>query len=519
MNRSVSASLGEVVFKLGPGNTVRGVVRNPEGEALPGVRVVLEGAGDIGRTYEFSTRTDSEGRFEWDSAPEQAMQFYFGFSGYEQKRNHVLEPGVDNVVVLRRYRTVVGRVIDADTGEPLKRFRVGVGRMPEHPGTSFYADYPGVTDYASEEGRFRVELNEERTDALQVDSEDHARALERLPEPVGDEVHVTVRLKPSPGLRGVVVDIAGRPVPAAHLAAVSAPDGLGHVRTSQPTLIAGRLTNRREESVVSSDHEGRFMVPAPPTAGRIVAASAAGFASVPVEAARQAGGKIVLQPYGRIEGSLTVLGRPVAGDEFLLLLSDLGVETDFQTQRAASDGQGRFVFENVPPGDIVVVRLVKTTANSWAYGAHIRVSVPAGGTAHLAIGDQGAVIRGRVRYEAPPDAVDLVLAGELVNPMPKIPEGMTPAEMEAYVRSPAWSEAMKKHKRFPLKVNADGTLQLDSVPPGSYTLTVNATVPGAQQFTETTLATGSIPVIISEGVSPTEAIEVGEIPLKAPATP
>lgn len=519
LTRVVGAAMEEVVFKLGPGQTIRAVVRNAEGEALPGVRVVLEGAGDIGRTYEYSTRTDSEGRFEWDGAPDQPMAFYFGLTGYEQKRDQPLTPGVENVVVLRRYRVLVGEVVDAESGEPVKRFRIGVGRAPEFNGAWFYADYPGVTEYMAEDGRFRIELNEERTNALQVESDDHARAMEKLPEPVDDEVRITVRLKPSPGLRGVVLDAAGRPVPGAHVAAVAGSTDHGPVRAGQPTLIAGRLTNRREESVVSSDAEGRFTVPAPPLSGRVVAASMAGFASVPIEVARQAGGKVVLQPYGRIEGTLMVLGRPAEGEEFVLSLTALGVAADFQTHRTTTDGQGRFVFDNVPPGEVGVIRLVKTTPSSWAYGMETPVSVPSGGTARLTVGDGGAVIRGKVRYQAPADAVDLAFEAELFNPMPTIPEGLPPDRLEAFVRSPEWAEAMKKHRRYPVKVGPDGALQLDSVPPGQYTLTVNATVPGAQLYSRTTLASGSMPVTVPQGVSPTEAMEVGDVVLKASSSP
>ena len=58
-----------VELRLGPGHLIRGRVINPEGKPLDGVTVQ---AMDWKRhsSLDWMTKTDAQGRFTWDSAPE-----------------------------------------------------------------------------------------------------------------------------------------------------------------------------------------------------------------------------------------------------------------------------------------------------------------------------------------------------------------------------------------------------------------------------------------------------------------
>jgi len=513
----VSADTPEVVFRLGAGNVIRARVQNADGEPLAGARVVLEGSGEIGRSYEFSTRTDDDGRFEWDSAPSEPMPFYFYAAGYEQKRNHVLRPSEDNTVVLKRERRVLGKVVDASSGEPVTRFKVAVGHAWDKQLSSFYADYPGATEFISPEGSFELKLNEEQTNALQTEAEEYAGVTELLPEERDGEVNVTVKLKRTSALRGVVVDASGQPVPGTQITvapAVNLPRGYG---PSAVNLKEGRLEIRGlgRGVVVESVEGGKFVVPSTPEEGTVIAAGPAGFAAMALSEVR-ASGRILLLPYGAIEGTYRVLGQPVPNEEFLLNLTSMGIQADFQTYRAKTDSAGRFKLEGVPAGAVGVIRLIQTNPNSWEHGLETSVTVLPGQTAQIQMGGSGLVVRGQARFETPPTDEDVSIAGHLVTQGPPIPANFASTEeATAFFESPAWKEHMATQKRYAVRVRPDGSLQFDSVVPGRYDLTVSATVPGEQPWRARPIAEGRTQVVIPAESDPQAPVQIGEVILKA----
>lgn len=152
----VKPGMGEIVFTLGAGKVIRALVQNEAGEPLPGTRVSLESPnGGVAESYEFEGTTDDTGHFQWDGAPDEPVHFYLYKSGYEQKRRQELKPDFDNIVTLHKTRTIQGQVVDADSGNPIAKFRIGVGR---NPGTgTFYADWPGMKEYTDASGKFTLD--------------------------------------------------------------------------------------------------------------------------------------------------------------------------------------------------------------------------------------------------------------------------------------------------------------------------------------------------------------------------
>lgn len=529
----IEAGMAEVVFKLGAGAVIRARVQNGSGEALAGTRVVLEGNGEIGRTFEFSTTTDDDGRFEWDSAPNEPMQFYFYAAGYEQKRDHELKPGEDNVVVMHRSRKVVGKVVDETSGEPVNRFRLGVGHAPGGNLGQFYVDHPGLVEHTAAGGAFEIDIGEEQNNALQVEADEYAGVTELLPKQEEGEINVVVKLKGSPSLRGVVLSADGRPAAGARLLIIPRNSGPGFTDVQ---FSRGRLEARGRTPVVEADEEGRFVLAAP-TAGRssftpegfpilpgarggevgdgmVIAAGADGFAAVPAGVVRQEG-RLVLRPYGRIEGSLTVLGEPAVGEEFVLGLGGIGLHADFNSYKATTDAQGRFALENVPAGEVTVVRLVRMGPGTWRHALETSVTVESGQTARVDLGGTGAVVRGRVRFETPlPAGEDYFTSGEMVPPPPEIPPGSTEEQVRAIVESPEWRARMKAAQSHAVRVNSDGTFLVDSIAPGTYTLTMTVSVPGVQPWESKPVATGEVSVSIPADAKPGTPVVLGEIVLK-----
>ncbi len=74
-----------VQIPLAPGNVLRGVVRDEAGNPIAGafVRMDTDFQKQIGPQFEWKTRTDASGRFEWNSAPAEAACYMFAANGYQ----------------------------------------------------------------------------------------------------------------------------------------------------------------------------------------------------------------------------------------------------------------------------------------------------------------------------------------------------------------------------------------------------------------------------------------------------
>jgi protocatechuate 3,4-dioxygenase beta subunit len=131
---------------------------------------------------------------------------------------------------------VEGTVVDAQTGAPLKGVHVGV-YGPHAPRSS------GLDSSAAsqENGRFRVAVmpGVNRIFAYRYDPVGHHERLDKdevlsrqhLTLKAGETRRVTLRLPPSPVLRGVAVDEAGKPVAGAEMVVGTAPGSGRYVYT------------------------------------------------------------------------------------------------------------------------------------------------------------------------------------------------------------------------------------------------------------------------------------------------
>jgi hypothetical protein len=501
--------MDEIVFRLGPGKTIRALVQNETSEPIPGVRVVLEGNGDIGRTYEFSTQTGADGRFVWDSAPDEPMQFYFGKEGYAQLRNKVLKPDEENVVTLQKPREIDGYVLDADSGQPITKFRAGSGRWF---GTdNLNVDYPGMTDYSDPNGHFTVSLSEAEQDGIKVAAEEHAELAQRVPQSQqSGTIRMEFRLKLSPALRGIVTTPDGTPVAGAQVALLKGEFPMTHI-----SLRGGGLySSGGGGQVVTADASGQFTLDSvPETGGKAIATGEAGFGVAPVEQVRSTG-VLILQPYGQIEGVLKIAGIGAAGKELFFNLNNIGVSTDFNDFKTETDDQGQFKFNKVPPGEGQIVRLIKTSDHSWLHSHNTTVTVQPGQTTYVTLGDSGAIIRGLARLSGvPTDGEPLRISGSLNSKLPTPPSFNSPAESQAFFASAEWKARTKASKYFGVAVANDGSFLVDSVPPGTYNLHLSASKAGSQPFGGAVVASQTLVVTVPDDLSPFAPIDVGEIVL------
>jgi hypothetical protein len=508
---NVRSGMEEIVFRLAAGSVIRARVQNESGDPLGGTRVGL--SGNPGQaaydSLEFTTTTDSDGKFEWTSAPDEPTPFYFFHEGYESKRDFSLKPNEDNVVTLQRNRQLQGQVVDATNEQPVGKFSVRTGHKSAGVGNE--SEVYGVVnrhEFTAPDGRFTLDLGEEQDNAVAVSADGYADTVQSFPAAQDGIVQIVVRLKPSAALDGVVLKADGTPAAGVNVSIVK--EGVG----SSIQLSGGRLRSYGPSKLATTDSEGRFHIGSSPDDGQVVAVGDAGFARVPLSQVRSSG-IITLSQWGRVEGTLTIQGKPGTGQEVLFTLQNSGIGTDFNGYKATVDEQGHFAIENVPPGEGAIVRLIKTAANSWTYSHNTPITVEPGKTTQITLGDTGAVLQGTVRFETPPaDGQSLTISGTLSSPGPTLPHFNTPEETRAYLQSPEWKQQVTQRRNFAVAVNADGSLQLDSIPAGTYTLNITAMKAGDRPWTQPPVATGQTTITVPDNPNPLTPISIGEIVLK-----
>src|SRR5262249_11429718 len=148
--------------------------------------------------------------------------------------------------------------------------------------------------------------------------------------------------------------------------------------------------------------DGRFAFTAPKGHFWLVALSDAGYADAsPDEFAKS--DKLVLQPWGRLEGEVMVGRQPKANEaiSFSPARPGRGIPRRVFTYQYATrtDAHGRFTFDRVIPGPGSVTRVVVT--NFGQFSQHLScggqaVDIRPGQTTKVRMGGQGRPVIGRV---------------------------------------------------------------------------------------------------------------------------
>ena len=100
-----------------------GRVVNRKGVPLADVNVYVDTWRGF-RTLKHNMRTDTQGRFVWRGAPAGKIGVNVNERGYPFTMDVHVQSGKPNVITLRRPVTVHGTVVNAKTGQPIKRFTI-----------------------------------------------------------------------------------------------------------------------------------------------------------------------------------------------------------------------------------------------------------------------------------------------------------------------------------------------------------------------------------------------------------
>ncbi len=371
--------------RLQPGASISGRVLAPSGGAIAGARVRARPVASPGKMLlgDHMVLTDGAGRFvlsglaagNWVLSADKV-----GFTGGRFLLDDTVTPPLygtssvnatagDGGVALYLVPAPIleGRVLDDETGEPIKAFRLFT-----HPSRRPAAIDPGrIRSVVSEDGTFRYPLDHGAIVArhfwLHVLAPGHAPEQVELGVALGLNGRVRarapiyrdieVRLIRGSEVSGRVVDPSGAPVEGAHVAATHVPEaGRGVVVVAPDAVSQGPWSLGRVE--VSTDASGRFRLEHLDEGGWKLAVDHPGFAHRVVDEAIQVGrrevrdvGDVRLEKGGAIKGLVRdARGDPREGVEVVVASLD---RPGFRRSRRTNIG-GAYVFENLPPGRYAV---------------------------------------------------------------------------------------------------------------------------------------------------------------------
>jgi peroxiredoxin len=236
-----------------------------------------------------------------------------------------------------------------------------------------------------------------------------------------------------------------------------------------------------------TDFEGRFPLPWNDTKVVVMAANDTGFA-LAQSSDLVKNPTMIVRPWGRVEGRRTNRGQPVPGQllRYRLAMSFLvGDELrgiGIIGQPVVTDSKGLFVFEHVPPVEILLSGRRKHPEKY--YSALQLAQVEAGKTTRIEIATQGRTLVGHLDLDAAlTNRIDFTslhiglqpdLDARKANLMPSIPEEFdTPEGRGKWMHVWYGTDAGRQHlellsRLYDFEVHSDGSLVADMIEPGNY---------------------------------------------------
>ncbi len=462
---NVQAGLGPVDFQLRKGRTLRVRVVDEDGNRLSGVWV----APDTWRSHRtlhglgVPRETNAQGLWVWDWAPDDAVVCDIVKRGYMSLRDQSLTARDEEYpVTLHRPFEVSGRVVDAESKEPIKAFRIVPGIDWDREGRS-----PSWIRYRAKDGRdgaYSHEFSEPYPKyLLRIEAVGYLPATSRSFLANERKATFDFELKKGGGPEGVVLDSEGKPTEGARVYVCS--------KSSRPHVRDGRNTQELYSVGTATDADGRFGLPPQLEPHSLLVLHDLGYAEVSQAAFAQSS-EIRLVRWARVEGILRIGSGPGAAKELGMYIDrprEDDVPRAYFSFDATSDADGRFTFERVLPGKARVYRTirfaVRDSGGSSSTGSHeIRVELLPGETARVELGGTGRPIEGRA----------ILPPGEQESINWNFAYGRLSPNGAGLLRLlPGISKEQEERSTYAFNFQSDGTFRCDDVPGGTYELRVS----------------------------------------------
>jgi beta-lactamase regulating signal transducer with metallopeptidase domain len=396
----------QVDIQIGKGEAIRLRIVDQDGKPLPGVYVsfLIGGEKNSGLLFlepgdVYKKPTDAEGRWSRLWIPKDELRFSIHEEGYASVQKSFAPGGKEHVITLEPgVWSVAGRVVDAETKKPVTKFRVTEGTAHVGWDQVIWYESRGVEN-ANGEYRMAWDSADVRR-VIRIEADGYLPSDAKTLPQDGKKAEFNFELKPGQNITGIVRSPDGKPLAGAEVALCTATRGL-YLRNGRPMPGQPHL-------MVRTGADGRFSFAPQNEQFVLVAMDERGFALVTDRAAM---GDITLKPWAKVEGTLTIDGKPGAREQIKIDFGDLWTRQPDElspTERAASrifndyeaqtDADGRFVFERMRPGKATISQAVKLSQeggmSSWTSANHKSIELVAGETLRVDIkGSDPAAVR------------------------------------------------------------------------------------------------------------------------------
>ncbi|MEM6689806.1 MAG: carboxypeptidase regulatory-like domain-containing protein, partial [Planctomycetota bacterium] len=421
-------------------------------------------------------KTDDQGRTIWNSAPEEIVQLAIKKDGFSSEQAELVASDSEYTVQLYESLNLKGRIVDANSGDPiLDALLVPVSyyvRRPDDP----IVQRTQIRQVAGEFD-FKKSYWDEGIDiVLQFEAPGYRPQRIGPFDKTAGTIEQDVQLQPASMLSGQVVDNSGAPVANANVS----------FSTKDTSLIVNDWTYRSDGLSTQTNQQGHFDLGATMSAPSVISTHEKGYAEVTLELNEQPG-ILKLEPWARVAGTLMRDNNPVIGERvYLRPIRMLGgdnphVQDSFST---VTDGEGRFLFERVPPvpsalsSYVSVWRETKLTSSR-----HVPLDLKPGETREVTLGT-GAVVRGRVQPSG--DLASKLDMNYCLNYLLKRAPGITPPEpiqRAGFAWEDGWSFDYKNSQEGRgflstltyhfVKFQSDGSFEIHGVDPGDYEFAIS----------------------------------------------
>ncbi len=437
--------------------------------------------------------TDADGRFRWDDAPRDDLIVSVDQQGYRGVSQRRVAPSDEDVVfTLEPSLRIVGAVRNAETQARVENATVEFSavdpvtgepsswtRMPELGFST--GIYLGNLDIAfpvtADAYQFRV-----RSPGFQPFV---SRTFKREEKVVtGYDISLRPGTAKPVGAVATVFGPDGKPLGGARLLEIQY-GGSVSIENGVARVAQGRLC--REDR---TGPDGVFSIPQFNKPWLLFILGDDSYAMADEKSLAQSS-KVQARPYARIEGQCRIGSQPAPNRELelsgMIKHSD-GASTIFLDQKATTDSEGRFTFQNVVPAS--GVRIARRERNKgkgvWSIGEPVHVEP--GKTTQAMIGGKGRPVIGRVEppsgWTRPIDFHDNSEAHiESNRPLTPYPlslfRGKTMQDGREWVewnrrwhQSPEGHDYMNRRVSLGVALAPDGSFRIDDVPAGEYRLTI-----------------------------------------------
>jgi hypothetical protein len=360
----------EVTLKKG--RTYVGQVVDINGSGIEGVKIDV-GDWRIGRRRKSIvriTQTDSQGYFSIDNLPDEGdlvLDFGKRGSGLLGFRKEISDDlsGTDKIVMYK-IPVFVGKVIDAETEEPLKQFTHTIGVDSAAFGDSISWSRYRKEKVSSEDGTFRrnwvgygVTYPFDGFCCLKVEAKGYLPGV-APPMKLGQKYEpCVIRLTKAELLKGIVVDNKGNPVVKAEVGWMG-PENVAYIKNGRFDRTG---FSKQVEIIVKTDSNGLFELPPSRENGLIVALHENGYASVNSKDVEN-GSEIRLNQWARIKGTIDSADK--SAGEFVLGISPVPLPEGHESppirwlfDRTSFSGK-HFTIDYVPSIPLHIAKIIQS---------------------------------------------------------------------------------------------------------------------------------------------------------------